>query len=113
MIPRGHGAKECLIATHTNGGQPRIPERVKKFRSLTHPEPGQARMLRSPTEDPSADEDVCHGVKTKSSLEVHIVIIGFLMHIVFPDSLKNRQQTVLYQIGVTKGSEFGGSHSYP
>ena len=70
-------------------------------------------MLRSPTEDPSADEDVCHGVKTKSSLEVHIVIIGFLMHIVFPDSFKNRQWTVLYQIGVTKGSEFGGSHSYP
>ena len=73
LIPRGHGAKECLIVTHASGGQPRTPERVKKFRSLTHPEPGQARVFRSPTEDPNIDEDICHGVKTKSSLEVQCI----------------------------------------
>lgn len=72
LIPRGHGAKECLIVTHANDGHPQTPERVKKFRSLTHPEPGQARMFRSPTEGPNVDEDICHGVKTKSSLEVAI-----------------------------------------
>ena len=70
-IPRGHGAKECLVVTHTNGEQPRTPDRVKKFRSLTRPEPGQARTIHSPTEDPNIDEDISHGVKTKSSLEVH------------------------------------------
>ena len=67
LIPRGHGAKECLVVTHGNGGQPQTPELVKKFR---HPEPGQARMFQSPTGDTNIDDDVCHGVKTKSSLEV-------------------------------------------
>ena len=57
---------------HGDGKQPTTPERVKKFRSLTHPEAGQARMFRSPTETPQADEDICHGVKTKSSLEVRL-----------------------------------------
>lgn len=70
LIPRGHGAKECLVVG--GGKQPQTPELVKKFRSFTHPEAGQARVFRSPTGDPHIDEDICHGVKTKSSLEVFI-----------------------------------------
>lgn len=68
LIPRGHGAKECLVVG--DGKQPQTPELVKKFRSFTHPEAGQARVFRSPTGDSHIDEDICHGVKTKSSLEV-------------------------------------------
>ena len=70
LIPRGHGAKECLVVGPGDGKQPQTPERVKKFRSLTRPEAGQARIFLSPSENPHTDEDICHGVKTTSSLEV-------------------------------------------